>query len=80
MQIGIFSIQLRERQLFSECDLFCIFSFVIGCLLLFFYRCFVQVGLSEAEAAEMVSEADQEGVGSVGSEAYFAIMKNAGWF
>ena len=41
---------------------------------------FVQVGLSEAEAAEMVSEADQEGVGSVGREAYFAIMKNAGWF
>ena len=80
MQTGIFSIHLRERQFFSECDPF--LHILIGYWMspAFLYRCFVQVGLSEAEAAEMVSEADHEGVGSVGSEAYFAIMKNAGWF
>ena len=78
MQTGIFTIHLP--QLISKCDPF--LDILMGNWMspAFPLSFFVQVGLSEAEAAEMVSEADQEGVGSVGREAYFAIMKNAGWF
>jgi hypothetical protein len=38
------------------------------------------VGVSEAEVAAMVREADRDGSGCVSREEYVAIMKNAGWF
>jgi Ca2+-binding EF-hand superfamily protein len=38
------------------------------------------VGVSDAEVAAMVREADRDGSGCVSRDEYFAIMKNAGWF
>jgi hypothetical protein len=38
------------------------------------------VGVSDAELAAMVREADRDGSGCVSREEYVAIMKNAGWF